>query len=124
MKLVSRRSFLKLAGVTALAVVGASALSGCGADQILVPLRFDSNVIGAETAQALDEAKLKVVYTTDKGVLTKEILAAVKGATKTVNALGRLNVNELTILDPEVQHDYTEGQDSIYLYVTFVPAMQ
>ena len=124
MKLVSRRSFLKLAGVTALAVVGASALSACGADQIFVPLQFDPAVIGEEAARALDEAQLKVVYTDNEEVLNKEILAAVKGATKTVNALGRLNVDELAILEPEVRHDYTEGQDSIYLYVTFVPAMQ
>lgn len=124
MKLVSRRSFLKLAGVTALAVVGASALSACGADQIFVPLQFDPAVIGEEAAQALDEAQLKVVYTDNKEVLNNEILAAVKGATKTVNALGRLNVDELVILSVEPTPDTTEGQYSTILYVTFTKAMQ
>ena len=121
---ISRRSFLKVAGVTALAVVGTAALGGCSANQILVPLQFDSAVIGEEYARALDEAQLKVVYTTNEKVLNNEILAAVKGATKTVNALGRLNVDELVILKIEPITDTTEGQDSTILYVTFTRAMQ
>lgn len=121
---ISRRSFLKVAGVTALAVVGTAALGGCSSNQVLVPLQFDSAVIGEEYARALDEAQLKVVYTTNEKVLNNEILAAVKGATKTVNALGRLNVDELVILKIEPITDTTEGQDSTILYVTFTRAMQ
>ena len=118
MKFVSRRSFMKMAGVTALAVAGTVALGGCSASQVMVPLQFDSALIGDEAARKLDEAQLKVVYTTNEVVLNQEVLAAVK----TVSSV-KIDWSQYCIYDIKEEHDTLDGKDSVILKVYFAPAM-
>lgn len=123
MKSVSRRSFLKLAGVVVLAAAGISILLGCVGSRTLIPLQFDPAVIGEDAARALDEAQLKVVYTDNEEILNNEVLAAVKRAAKKVSALKDLDVSGIVILDMSEIPDTTEGQYSTILYITFTKAM-
>ena len=109
MKLVSRRSFLKLAGVTALAVVGASALSSCGSSQLLLPLQFNPAVIGEDTARTLDEANLSVPdglsEEQQKKLINRYVQKTIPEALCEVDTIER-------------QTSYLDGKESDYLYVT------
>lgn len=115
MKLVSRRSFLKLAGVTALAVVGASALSSCGSSQILLPLHFDidsalnSDVIDEASANTLKNKPLSIPdglgEDQQKKFINQQLQNLIPDALCEVDTVERLP-------------DYLDGKESEYLYVT------
>ena len=53
---LSRRNFIKIAGLSAAAVAGAALFTGCSG-QLMLPVRFSATVIGKETQKALDNAK-------------------------------------------------------------------
>ena len=115
MKLVSRRSFLKLAGVTTLAVVGASALSSCGSSQILLPLHFDvdsaldSGVIDDKAAYTLKNVSLSVPdglsEDKQKKLIDQQLQKLIPEALCEVDTIER-------------QTSYLDGKESDYLYVT------
>lgn len=119
MKLVSRRSFLKLAGVTALAVAGASVLSSCGASQILMPLQFESNEIGSVFADVLNKANLKVVYSENTDILYPQIMAAVQSAVPKYPELEGFDPSRYAIQKTELKQDGLDGTEHTILYVTF-----
>lgn len=50
---LSRRNFMKIAGLSAAAVAGAALFTGCSG-QLMLPVRFSATVIGKETQKALD----------------------------------------------------------------------
>lgn len=45
---LSRRNFMKIAGLSAAAVAGAALFTGCSG-QLMLPVRFSATVIGKET---------------------------------------------------------------------------
>lgn len=57
---ISRRNFMKIAGLSVAAVAGSALFTGCSG-QVLLPVRFSSAVIGVETQEALDTKKFSVV---------------------------------------------------------------
>lgn len=59
---LSRRNFMKIAGLSAAAVAGAALFTGCsGSGQLMLPVRFSATVIGKETQKALDTQQFSVV---------------------------------------------------------------
>ena len=119
MKLVSRRSFLKISALSAAAVAGAALFTGCSDQQILVPVQFADDEIGADAAAALNNANLKVVYSTSDVVLNKEILTAVKTV-----APVKVDWNRYCIARIEKIYDGLDGQeDHLTLKVHFALAM-
>lgn len=50
---LSRRNFMKIAGLSAAAVAGAALFTGCSG-QLMLPVRFSATVIDKETQKALD----------------------------------------------------------------------
>lgn len=57
---LSRRNFMKIAGLSAAAVAGAALFTGCSG-QLMLPVRFSATVIGKETQKALDTQQFSVV---------------------------------------------------------------
>lgn len=57
---ISRRNFMKIAGLSVAAVAGSALFTGCSG-QVLLPVQFSSDVIGVETQKALDTKKFSVV---------------------------------------------------------------
>ena len=57
---ISRRNFMKIAGLSVAAVAGAALFTGCSG-QVLLPVQFSSAVIDAETKRVLDTKKFSVV---------------------------------------------------------------
>ena len=116
---ISRRSFLKVAGVTALAVVGTAALGGCSANQVLVPLQFESNEIGSDYADTLNKANLKVVYSENTDILYPQIMAAVQSAVPKYPELEGFDPSRYAIQKTELKQDGLDGTEHTILYVTF-----
>ena len=50
---LSRRNFIKIAGLSAAAVAGAALFTGCSG-QLMLPVRFSATVIGKDIQKALD----------------------------------------------------------------------
>ena len=123
MKLVSRRSFLKLAGFTALAVAGASALTACGGStQVLYPLQFSADAIGEDWAKALDEANIVAAASADPIAQNDLVLAAIKAKMATTSSLGRFPLDNFVILDVVPVSDTLDGTERTCLRVTFTMA--
>ena len=126
MKMVSRRSFLKMAGVSALAIAGVSALAACsgggtipsGPSDLYVTLQADSYAIGEAYAKALNDAKVQVAYSTDLDELVKRVLSATKAEVEKNEALKGFDVDGYTLLGiPKLD---TEKK---ILQVKFTPVM-
>lgn len=116
---LSRRNFLKVSALSAAAVAGAALFTGCS-EQVLVPVQFADDAIGADAAAALNNADLKVVYSTSDVVLNKEILAAVKTV-----APVKVDWSQYCIARIEKIYDGLDGQeDHLILKAHFAPAMQ
>ena len=116
---ISRRNFLKAAALSTAAVAGAALFTGCSAEQILVPVQFADDAIGADTASALNNANLHVVYSSSKSVLNKEFLTAVKTV-----APVKVDWTKYCIAYIDEEFDPLDGKESVILKVHFAPAMQ
>lgn len=58
---LSRRNFMKIAGLSAAAVAGAALFTGCsGSGQLMLPVRFSATVIGKDIQKALDTKQWSV----------------------------------------------------------------
>lgn len=57
---ISRRNFMKIAGLSVAAVAGSALFTGCSG-QVLLPVQFSSAVIDAETKRVLDTKQFSVV---------------------------------------------------------------
>lgn len=57
---LSRRNFIKIAGLSAAAVAGAALFTGCSG-QLMLPVRFSATVIGKDIQKALDTKQFSVV---------------------------------------------------------------
>ena len=59
---LSRRNFMKIAGLSAAAVAGAALFTGCsGSGQLMLPVQFSAAVIGEDAKKALDTKQFSVV---------------------------------------------------------------
>ena len=56
---LSRRNFMKIAGLSAAAVAGAALFTGCSG-QLMLPVRFSATVIGKDIQKALDTKQWSV----------------------------------------------------------------
>ena len=57
---LSRRNFIKIAGLSAAAVAGAALFTGCSG-QLMLPVRSSATVIGKDIQKALDTKQFSVV---------------------------------------------------------------
>ena len=57
---LSRRNFIKIAGLSAAAVAGAALFTGCSG-QLMLPVQFSAAVIGEDAKKALDTKQFSVV---------------------------------------------------------------
>lgn len=57
---ISRRNFMKIAGLSAAAVAGSALFTGCSG-QILLPVQFTSDALTTEQIKKLDTAKFTVL---------------------------------------------------------------
>lgn len=57
---LSRRNFIKIAGLSAAAVAGAALFTGCSG-QLMLPVRFSATVIDKDIQKALDTKQFSVV---------------------------------------------------------------
>lgn len=116
---LSRRNFLKVSALSVAAVAGAALFTGCSDVQLLTPVQFDSQEIGPDTAAALNNANLQVIYSTNETVLYNRILAAVKTV-----APVKIDWSQYRIDRIEKIYDGLDGkEDHLTLKVYFAPAM-
>ena len=133
MKMVSRRSFLKMAGVSALAIAGVSALAACsgggtipsGPSDLSVTLRIVTpSLIGDDYAKSLNEAQLKVAYTTDEEELVKRILSAIQNEASKNEALKNLDAATCMVLGhPTLDSETLDGKETKVLKVKLTRTM-
>ena len=57
---LSRRNFMKIAGLSAAAVAGAALFTGCSG-QLMLPVQFSAAVIGEDAKKAVDTKQFSVV---------------------------------------------------------------
>ena len=108
---ISRRDFMKAAGLSAAAVAGAALFTGCSG-QLMLPVQFSDAYIGKEAQKTLDTKRFTVVDGLSEDAQKKAINAFVKS----------------TLTDPMYEVDTIErktstldGKESDYLYVTLKP---
>ena len=100
---LSRRNFMKIAGLSAAAVAGAALFTGCSG-QLMLPVRFSATVIGKETQKALVTKQFSVVADLS--------LDAQKNA---INAF-RQPMYEVDFIERKT--DTLDGKETDYLFVT------
>lgn len=125
MNKITRRSFLKIAGVTALAATGMIALSGCEGEtvQVLLPLRFEWAGPNAEEwapiMKELDQAPLVTVPLQDEEKLSAAVLAVVSAEIKAhPDKYNNLNPAQLVVEAVEPTVSYLDGTETKELLVT------
>ena len=92
---LSRRNFIKIAGLSAAAVAGAALFTGCSG-QLMLPVRFSDTVIGKDIQKALDAQK-------------NAINAFVRSQL-------RLSMYEVDFIERKT--DTLDGKETDYLFVT------
>ncbi len=105
---ISRRNFMKIAGLSAAAVAGTALFTGCSG-QVLLPVQFSSAVIGVETKQALDTKKFSVVDGLSEDAQKKAINTFVRSQL-------HLAMYEVDTIKRETSH--LDGKETDYLFVT------
>ena len=103
---LSRRNFMKIAGLSAAAVAGAALFTGCSG-QLMLPVRFSATVIGKETQKALDTQQFSVVADLSED--------AQKNA---INAFVRSQLRQPEVESIERKTDTLDGKETDYLFVT------
>lgn len=106
--ILSRRSFLKMAGLTVVAAAGASMFTGCSG-QVLLPVQFSSDVIGDETKKALDTKKFSVVDGLSEDAQKKAINTFVRS---------QLHLTMYEVASIERKTSTLDGKETDYLFVT------
>lgn len=105
---LSRRNFMKIAGLSAAAVAGAALFTGCSG-RLMLPVRFSDAVIGKDIEKALDTQQFSVPASLS--------LDAQKNA---INALVRsyLRQSMYEVESIELKTDTLDGKETDYLFVT------
>ena len=103
---LSRRNFMKIAGLSAAAVAGAALFTGCSG-QLMLPVRFSDAVIGKDIQKALDTQQFSVVADLSQN--------AQKNA---INAFVRSQFPMYEVESIERKTDTLDGKETDHLYVT------
>ena len=106
----SRRSFMKIAGLSAAAVAGAALFTGCsGSGQLMLPVRFSATVIGKDIQKALDTKQFSVVASLKPDAQENAINAFVRRQLP-------LSMYEVDFIERKT--DTLDGKETDYLFVT------
>lgn len=105
---LSRRNFMKIAGLSAAAVAGAALFTGCSG-QLMLPVRFSATVIGKETQKALDTQQFSVVADLSEDAQKNAINAFVRSQL-------RQPMYEVDFIERKT--DTLNGKETDYLFVT------
>lgn len=105
---LSRRNFMKIAGLSAAAVAGAALFTGCSG-QLMLPVRFSVTVIGKETQKALDTQQFSVVADLSEDAQKNAINAFVRSQL-------RQPMYEVDFIERKT--DTLDGKETDYLFVT------
>lgn len=105
---LSRRNFMKIAGLSAAAVAGAALFTGCSG-QLMLPVRFSATVIGEETQTALDTQQFSVVADLSEDAQKNAINAFVRSQL-------RQPMYEVDFIERKT--DTLDGKETDYLFVT------
>ena len=107
---LSRRNFIKIAGLSAAAVAGAALFTGCsGSGQLMLPVRFSATVIGKDIQKALDTKQFSVVASLKPDAQENAINAFVRR---------QLPLSMYEVESIERKTDTLDGKETDYLYVT------
>ena len=105
---ISRRNFMKIAGLSAAAVAGTALFTGCSG-QVLLPVQFSSTAIGDETKKALDTKKFSVVDGLSEDAQKKAINTFVQS---------QFPLSMYEVASIERKTDMLDGKETDYLFVT------
>ena len=105
---ISRRNFMKIAGLSAAAVAGTALFTGCSG-QVLLPVQFSSAVIDAETKRVLDTKQFSVVDGLSEDAQKKMINTFVRS---------QLHLTMYEVDSIERKTDTLDGKETDYLFVT------
>lgn len=105
---LSRRNFMKIAGLSAAAVAGAALFTGCSG-QLMLPVRFSDTVISKETQKALDTQQFSVVADLSEDAQKNAINAFVRSQL-------RQPMYEVDFIERKT--DTLDGKETDYLFVT------
>lgn len=105
---LSRRNFMKIAGLSAAAVAGAALFTGCSG-QLMLPVRFSATVIGKEPQKALDTQQFSVVADLSEDAQKNAINAFVRSQL-------RQPMYEVDFIERKT--DTLDGKETDYLFVT------
>lgn len=105
---ISRRNFMKIAGLSAAAVAGSALFTGCSG-QVLLPVQFSSAVIDAETKRVLDTKQFSVVDGLSEDAQKKMINTFVKSQL-------HLAMYEVDFIERKTS--ILDGKETDYLLVT------
>lgn len=107
---LSRRNFMKIAGLSAAAVAGAALFTGCsGSGQLMLPVRFSDTVIGKDIQKALDTKQFSVVASLKPDAQENAINAFVRRQLP-------LSMYEVDFIERKT--DTLDGKETDYLFVT------
>ena len=109
---LSRRNFIKIAGLSAAAVAGAALFTGCSG-QLMLPVRFSATVIGKDIQKALDTKQFSVVASLKPDAQENAINAFVSIARH-----GQLPLSMYEVDFIERKTDTLDGKETDYLFVT------
>lgn len=116
---LSRRNFMKIAGLSAAAVAGAALFTGCSG-QLMLPVRFSATVIGKETQKALDTQQFSVVADLSEDAQKNAINAFVRSQDRYTGRQG----DRLSVRYPEKQltarHSFLQLWDARFFASLFV----
>ena len=105
---LSRRNFIKIAGLSAAAVAGAALFTGCSG-QLMLPVRFSATVIGKDIQKALDTKQFSVVASLKPDAQENAINAFVRRQLP-------LSMYEVDFIERKT--DTLDGKEIDYLVVT------
>lgn len=105
---LSRRNFIKIAGLSAAAVAGAALFTGCSG-QLMLPVRFSATVIGKDIQKALDTKQFSVVASLKPDAQENAINAFVRRQLP-------LSMYEVDFIERKT--DTLDGKETDYLFVT------
>lgn len=105
---LSRRNFMKIAGLSAAAVAGAALFTGCSG-QLMLPVQFSDAVIGKDIQKALDTQQFSVVADLSQNAQKNAINAFVRS---------QLRQSMYEVESIERKTDTLDGKETDYLFVT------
>lgn len=105
---ISRRNFMKIAGLSVAAVAGSALFTGCSG-QVLLPVQFSSAVIDAKTKRDLDTKQFSVVDGLSEDAQKKAINTFVKSQL-------HLTMYEVDFIERKTS--ILDGKETDYLLVT------